>query len=125
MTSDGHHDAAFLLNQQIIKSTFYLLKQISTNVLQANDEEGDRLGMVIWVAILNNAAIGSNWNHGGLVVNISTAVHPNDLNNKTCKMKLVCFEYCKVSRKNKLIVTLGSSAAVHRRCSSDTKLSLL
>ena len=35
--------------------------------------------MVGCVAILNKAATGSKWNHGGFVVNNSTAVHPSDL----------------------------------------------
>lgn len=56
-----------------------LLKQISTNFRHDDDVVDPRSGCVGCVAILKRAAIGSYWNHGGLVVNISNAVQPSDL----------------------------------------------
>lgn len=48
----------------------------STNSLASSDKSGGNAGSVGCVAILKSAAIGSNSDHGGLVVNISTTVHP-------------------------------------------------
>ena len=44
--------------------------------LASSDRSCGNEGSVGCVAILNNAAIGSNSDHGGFVVNISTTVQP-------------------------------------------------
>lgn len=46
------------------------------NSLASSDRSCGNEGSVGCVAILNKAAIGSNSDHGGLVVNISTTVQP-------------------------------------------------
>ena len=46
------------------------------NSLASSERSCGNEGSVGCVAILNKAAIGSNSDHGGLVVNISTTVQP-------------------------------------------------
>lgn len=66
----------------------HLLSVDLTKPLASSDKSSGNSGCVGCVAILNRAAIGSNSAHGGLVVNISTTVHPRLLQTRD-RMKLM------------------------------------
>lgn len=66
----------------------HLISVDCTNSLASSDKSCGNAGSVGCVAILNRAAMGSNSDHGGLVVNISTTVHPRLLQRQRDKMRI-------------------------------------
>ena len=75
----------------IVSTKTYLIRVDCINSLASSDKSIGNAGSVSCVAILNSAAIGSNSDHGGLVVNISTTVQPRLLQGKETKTKFLIF----------------------------------
>ena len=75
----------------IVSTKTYLIRVDCINSLASSDKSIGNAGSVSCVAILNSAAIGSNSDHGGLVVNISTTVQPRLLQGKETKQNFEFF----------------------------------